>query len=113
MKPAKRCLSIDLPFANLRPALLGAVALLSYRVLPMTAGAQEPVAPEPPAEVANAPLSAEGRQLLAATLFVAASLVGMERFCSWRLGARQRRADQRPPVLAECLPAVFPTATES
>ncbi len=104
MKPTKHRPIIDLSPTNFRSVVLGGLALLSYSALPMTARAQDSDPSDPAPEVVHAPLSTEGKSLLAATVFVAAALVGMERFCSWRLSIRQRQASGLQPTLAECLP---------
>ena len=90
--------------AGIRTALLAGLALLSSSVLPVVAHADDSEIPDQPA-VVSTELSTEGKQLLAATLLLAASLVGMERFCSWRLSVRHR-ADAVRPTLTECVPLV-------
>ena len=90
--------------AGIRTTMFGGLALFSFSLLPMAAHADDSEVPDQTPAVAATEFSNEGKQLLAATLLLAAALVGMERFCSWRLSLHHRRANDVRQIFTECVP---------
>ena len=88
-----------------RRALLGGIAVLTFSSLCSLAAADEQTPRQEPAAQASAG-SAEGKQILGTGVLILGLLVGMERYCSWRLSANQRQAAANQQAFAEMLPLV-------